>query len=96
MRWRKTKISGDCRNRRAASRKGILQKVPAPGKGGLTRGPYGENGTAILSSGKVIYNSTSLKQVNFGGTKVRTSTPDPITIMSTGKSIGSWLGGIWI
>ena len=28
------------------------------------------NGTAIPSSGKVICNSTSLKQVNFGSTKV--------------------------
>ena len=51
------------------------------------------NSTEIPQSGAVNFNSTALKQVNHGSVLVWTSTPDPITIMSTGKSIGSWLGG---
>lgn len=51
------------------------------------------NSIEIPQSGAVNFNSTALKQVNHGSVLVWTSTPDPITIMSTGKSIGSWLGG---
>ena len=49
------------------------------------------NGTAIPSSGKVIYNGTSLKQVNFGGTKVWNSAVEKqYSIYSTAGRSGWW------
>ena len=51
------------------------------------------NSIEIPPSGTVRLNNTSLTEVKQNGILVWTSTPDPITIMSTGKSIGSWLGG---
>ena len=51
------------------------------------------NGTSIPASGVLQVNGTSLKEFKANGVLVWTSTPDPITIMSIGKSIGSWLGG---
>lgn len=51
------------------------------------------NSTEIPQSGAVICNSTAQEQVKANSVLVWTATPDPITIMSTGKSIGSWLGG---
>ena len=51
------------------------------------------NGTSIPTSGALKVNGTSLKEFKANGVLVWTSTPDPITIMKTGSSIGSWLGG---
>lgn len=51
------------------------------------------NGTSIPASGALKVNSTSLKEFKANGVLVWTSTPDPVTIMKTGSSIGSWLGG---
>ena len=49
------------------------------------------NGTASPSSGKVIYNGTSLKQVNFGGTKVWNSAVEKqYSIYSTAGRSGWW------
>ena len=51
------------------------------------------NGTSIPASGALQVNGTSLKEFKANGVLVWTSTPDPITIMKTGSSTGSWLGG---
>lgn len=51
------------------------------------------NGTSIPASGALKVNGTSLKEFKVNGVLVWTSTPDPVTIMKTGSSIGSWLGG---
>lgn len=51
------------------------------------------NNTNIPSSGQVPFNGVEMKAVNFNGIQVWTSTPDPITIMKTGSSLGSWTGG---
>ena len=51
------------------------------------------NRTSIPASGALKVNGTSLKEFKVNGVLVWTSTPDPVTIMKTGSSIGSWLGG---
>ena len=51
------------------------------------------NGTSIPASGALKVNGTSLKEFKANGVLVWTSTPDPVTIMKTGSSTGSWLGG---
>ena len=49
------------------------------------------NGTVIPSSGKVICNSTSLKQVNFGSTKVWNSAVEKqYSIYNTASRSGWW------
>ena len=53
------------------------------------------NGTNIPTSGKVVCNGTSLKEFRANGVLVWTSTPDPVTIMKTGSSIGSWMAEVY-
>ena len=51
------------------------------------------NGVDIPKTGSVVFNGQALKEYMHNGVLVWTATPDPITIMQTGQSIGSWLGG---
>lgn len=51
------------------------------------------NGVDIPKTGSVVFNGQALKEYRHNGVLVWTATPDPITIMQTGQSIGSWLGG---
>ena len=68
----------------------IYKKRPTPERG-PDAWPLTVNGTAIPSSGKVIYNGTSLKQVNFGGTKVWNSAVEKqYSIYSTAGRSGWW------